>query len=60
MISGIRKWRALALAAAGLLFALPALAQTASPQAKKSGTLIHAHVSGIDHFDPAAIQRSRL
>jgi len=54
MISGIRKWRALALAAAGLLFALPALAQTASPQAKKSGTLIHAHVSGIDHFDPAA------
>jgi peptide/nickel transport system substrate-binding protein len=44
---------ALGLAALGLAVASPALAQTASPQAKKGGTLIHGHVSGMDHFDPA-------
>ena len=53
MISGITKWGALGLAAAGLLTSLPATAQTASAQAKKGGTLTHAHVSGMDHFDPA-------
>ena len=58
MISAASKWgpptlAALGLAAAGLLIALPAMAQTANPQAKKGGTLIHAHVSGMDHFDPA-------
>ena len=41
------------LAAIGLALATPAIAQTASPQAKKGGTLIHGHVSGMDHFDPA-------
>jgi peptide/nickel transport system substrate-binding protein len=51
-------WRALGLAAIGLgVFALgaalPASAQTANPNAKKGGTLTHAHVSGMDHFDPA-------
>ena len=51
-------WRALGLAAVGMgAFALgaamPASAQTANPNAKKGGTLIHAHVSGMDHFDPA-------
>ena len=44
---------ALGLAALGLAFASPAMAQTASSQAKKGGTLIHGHVSGMDHFDPA-------
>ena len=53
MISAASKWRALGLAAAGLLIALPAMAQTANPQAKRGGTLTHAHVSGMDHFDPA-------
>lgn len=41
------------LAAIGLALASPAIAQTANPQAKKGGTLIHGHVSGMDHFDPA-------
>ena len=58
MISAASKWgpptlAALGLAAAGLLIALPAMAQTANPQAKKGGTLIHAHVSEMAHFDPA-------
>jgi peptide/nickel transport system substrate-binding protein len=51
-------WRALGLATIGLgAFALgaalPASAQTANPNAKKGGTITHAHVSGMDHFDPA-------
>lgn len=51
-------WRALGLAAIGmgaiaLGAAVPAAAQTANPSAKKGGNLIHAHVSGMDHLDPA-------
>lgn len=46
-------WRALGLAALGLAFAIPAAAQTANPAAKRGGTIIHGHVSGMDHFDPA-------
>ena len=53
MISAATARRALGLAAIGLAFAMPAMAQTANPQAKKGGTLIHGHVSGMDHFDPA-------
>jgi len=46
-------WRALGLAAVSMAMAFPAMAQTADPQAKKGGTMIHGHVSGMDHFDPA-------
>jgi len=53
MISAASTWRALGLAAISLAFAIPAGAQTPNPQAKKGGTLIHGHVSGMDHFDPA-------
>lgn len=45
--------RALGLAALGLAFALPVSAQTVNPQAKKGGTITHAHIAGPDHFDPA-------
>ena len=53
MKSAAFSWRALGLAAVGLAFAIPAMAQTVNPQAKKGGTLIHGHVSSIDHYDPA-------
>ncbi len=53
MISAATVRGALGLAALGLVIASPAIAQTANPQARKGGTLIHAHVSGMDHFDPA-------
>ncbi|MCC6718318.1 MAG: ABC transporter substrate-binding protein [Acetobacteraceae bacterium] len=49
----MKNWRALGLAAAGLMVALPAFSQTANPKAPNGGTIIHAHVSGMDHFDPA-------
>ena len=53
MNSAASSWRALGLAAITLAFAMPAMAQTANPQAKKGGTFIHGHASGMDHFDPA-------
>ncbi len=45
--------RVLGAAALAGLFALPAAAQTASPQARKGGTITLAHIAGPGHFDPA-------
>ena len=46
-------WHILGLSAIVAVAALPVAAQTANPQARNGGSIIHAHVAGPGHFDPA-------